>query len=82
MILTAGQSWLLLLAVFTFTILAIWISTGGLRARARRDKQIAHDLDELHEHERTRAAIARTQARSNVRIGRPTPPPAKDTTND
>ena len=78
MILTPVQSWGLLVVVFGSVILGIWIATRPTRTSLRRSRRIADDLDELQRLERARAAIERTQNRSNIRIGRPTQP-AKDT---
>ena len=79
MVLSPAASWGLLLVVFGSVVLGIWIATRPTRTSARRSKRLADDLDELQRLERARQAIERVQNRSNVRIGRPTPPPAKDT---
>ena len=81
MVLTPLQSWGLLVVVFGSVVLGIWIATRPTRTSLRRSRRIADDLDELQRLERARAAIERTQNRSNIRIGRPTQP-AKDDTND
>ena len=81
MVLSPAASWGLLVVVFGSVILGIWIATRPTRTSLRRSRRIADDLDELQRLERARAAIERTQNRSNIRIGRTTQP-AKDDTHD
>ena len=81
MVLTPLQSWGLLVVVFGSVVLGVWIATRPTRTSLRRSRRIADDLDELQRLERARAAIERTQNRSNIRIGRTTQP-AKDDTNE
>jgi len=59
MVLTPLQSWLLLLGVASFLILAIWIGTRPTRETARRARRQAEDLDELVRLEKSRRALQR-----------------------
>ena len=79
MVLTPLQSWALLVALTVGVVSVLWLTSRPTRTAAKRSRRIADDLDDLQRLERARQAIARTQARSNVRLGQP---PAKKDTNE
>lgn len=68
MTLSPGASWALVVIVFAGTLGVLYLASRPSWTHRRRHRLHEQHLQELARHERARAAIARAQSQSNVRI--------------